>query len=162
MTTPSFPAPQLNGPRAPSTLVMSLVAVCGHKEDDQFRRLCLETLRELAASHTSLVARCNGFKPLVEAVMDGGVQDLAEPIVLTLLHVVNDPSTRCYVRPFLDLQVRGSVGRGIVLKADCRLEGGGYGIRGGGITRVADCPVRSRASYIATPVSQHQVDFSTD
>jgi hypothetical protein len=102
---PGWALSQLNGSKAPTSLAFSLVAVCGHKEDDAFRRLCLETLREMAVSQPELVARANGFKPLVEAVTDGGVQDLAEPIMLTLLHVVNDSSTRTFVRPFLDLQV---------------------------------------------------------
>lgn len=34
------------------------------------------------------------------------VQDLSEPILLTLLHLITDPSTRAYLKPFLDLQVR--------------------------------------------------------
>jgi hypothetical protein len=38
-------------------------------------------------------------------VLDSGMSDMVEPIVLTLLHVVNDPATRSHVRPFLDLQV---------------------------------------------------------
>jgi hypothetical protein len=48
---------------------MSLVAVCGHKEaeegPEQLRRLCIEALREMAVAEPQLIARCDGFRPLV-------------------------------------------------------------------------------------------------
>lgn len=31
------------------------------------------------------------------------VQDLAEPLVKTLMSIAEDPATRCYVRPHLEL-----------------------------------------------------------
>ena len=103
------------------TLLMSLVAVCGHKEggggppaqphDDDvaqnFRRLALETLREVAVSHTELVTECQGIRPLVEAVLEPPMHTLAEPILLTLLSLLDGPSTRRVFsrQPLVDLQL---------------------------------------------------------
>jgi rapamycin-insensitive companion of mTOR len=88
----------------PKSCVRSLVAICGNRED-HFRRVCLETLRELAVTNTKVVAQCDGLSTLFDAVLDNSCAELAESIILTLLLVLNEPTLRHYVRPVLDMQV---------------------------------------------------------
>jgi rapamycin-insensitive companion of mTOR len=88
----------------PKNLVRSLVAICGHRED-HFRRVCLETLRELAVTNTEVVAQCDGLSTLFDAVLDSSCAELAESIILTLLLVLNEPTLRHFVRPVLDMQI---------------------------------------------------------
>lgn len=51
------------------------------------------------------MAACDGFRPLVASVLDGALHaELAEPVLLTLLHLADHPRTRRQFRPFLELQ----------------------------------------------------------
>lgn len=51
------------------------------------------------------MAACDGFQPLVAATLDGALHaELAEPVLLTLLHLADHPKTRRRFRPFLELQ----------------------------------------------------------
>lgn len=60
--------------------------------------------REIAVAHPGFVAACDGFKPLVASVLDGALHaELAEPVLLTLLHLADHPRTRRRFRPFLEL-----------------------------------------------------------
>eukprot|EP00752_Nemacystus_decipiens_P007062 g6329.t1 len=88
--------------RLPREVVRTVVAVSGHKEDN-FRRVCLETLKELAVTDPRVVAHANGFRVLLAAAIDPANQDLAEPLVKTLMSLAEDPATRRYVRPHLEL-----------------------------------------------------------
>lgn len=62
--------------------------------------------REAAVAHPSLLAACDGFRPLVTTVLDPALSpELGEPILYTLLHLADDPTTRRFrFRPFLELQ----------------------------------------------------------
>lgn len=55
--------------------------------------------------HPGFVAACDGFRPLVASALDGALHaELAEPVLLTLLHLADHPRTRRQFRPFLELQ----------------------------------------------------------
>ncbi|CAM9962272.1 unnamed protein product [Ascophyllum nodosum] len=88
--------------KLPREVVRTVVAVSGHKEDN-FRRVCLETLCDLAVADPRMVAHANGFRVLLSAATDPANQDLADPLVTTLMSIVEDPNTRLYVRPHLEL-----------------------------------------------------------
>ena len=53
----------------PRIIAHSIIAIADDK-DDQFRRSCLDTLRELAVLNIEVVAQCNGVKTLLDAVLD--------------------------------------------------------------------------------------------
>jgi rapamycin-insensitive companion of mTOR len=78
------------------------VAISGSKEDT-FRRVCLDTLREMAVLNIAAVAQCNGIKTLFDAVLDPACEDVAESLVLTLMFLLNEAPKRRFVRPALDL-----------------------------------------------------------
>ena len=80
----------------PVAFARSLVAVANNK-DDNIRRVCLETLRELTIINSEIVLKVNGMSSLLEAVIEPNTQDMAESILLSILFLLNDPSTRCLV-----------------------------------------------------------------
>jgi rapamycin-insensitive companion of mTOR len=88
--------------RIPRIITRAIVAISGSKEDT-FRRVCLDTLREMAVLNIAAVAQCNGIKTLFDAVLDPACEDVAESLVLTLMFLLNDAPKRRYVRPALDL-----------------------------------------------------------
>ena len=77
----------------PISFARSLVAVANSKEDN-FRKICVETLRELSLVNPKLVATVNGYSCLLEAVMEPINQELADSILLTILYLLNDPNIR--------------------------------------------------------------------
>ena len=77
----------------PVSFARSLVAVANSKEDS-FRKICVETLRELSLANPKLIATVNGYSCLLEAVIDPITQELADNILLTVLYLLNDPNIR--------------------------------------------------------------------
>ncbi len=77
----------------PISFARSLVSIANSKEDN-FRKIALESLRELSLSHTSLVAAVQGFSTLMDAVVEPVSQDIADAITHTILFLLNDPLTR--------------------------------------------------------------------
>ncbi|KDO20660.1 hypothetical protein SPRG_13413 [Saprolegnia parasitica CBS 223.65] len=95
---------EIDGTQMPSCLCRSIVAIANHKEDN-LRRVALESLRELAIVNVQVVIQCNGFKTLVDSILDPTCQDLADALLLTLLYLVNEPANRDYIHSFIDAQV---------------------------------------------------------
>ena len=86
-----------------AALTKGLMAVVSQRED-RLRALCLELLRNLLLSNPGLVAECDGTKLLFDAVVDPSLSFMAEPLLLSLLSVLNNSSTRLCLRPFHDVQ----------------------------------------------------------
>lgn len=72
------------------------MAISNHR-DDNLRRVCIETLRELCVENTRVVAVVNGLTTLLDIVLEPTSQDMAEPILVSLLFLLNDPKSR-YVK----------------------------------------------------------------
>jgi Rapamycin-insensitive companion of mTOR, N-term len=77
----------------PVAFARSLVAISNHR-DDNLRRVCIETLRELSVENTRVVAVVNGLTTLLDIVLEPTSQDMAEPILVSLLFLLNDPKSR--------------------------------------------------------------------
>ncbi|OQS07508.1 hypothetical protein THRCLA_00484 [Thraustotheca clavata] len=95
---------EIDGTQVPTCICRSIIAIANHKEDN-LRRVALETLRELAIANVKVVIQCNGFKTLVDSILDPTCQDLADSLILTLLYLVNEPANRDYIHSFIDAQV---------------------------------------------------------
>ncbi len=54
--------------------------------------------------NAQLVASCNGITVLLRAILDPSLTDIANSFVLTLLYILDHPSTRKYLRPSLDVR----------------------------------------------------------
>jgi len=87
----------------PFGFARSLVATSA-QTGDGFRRVAIETLRELALANSYLVACCNGMKVLVEAAVDPALHDAADSLLLSVLHLVSQPSSRVNINMALDLR----------------------------------------------------------
>ena len=90
--------------RMPASLVQSVACLCRGNREDALRGACVETLRVFAVADTALVARCNGIKELFDAALDPRRRDLAEPLLATLLFLLDGPERRRFLRPRLALQ----------------------------------------------------------
>ena len=77
----------------PISFARSLVAVANSKEDS-FRKVCIETIRELSLANPKLVATVNGYSCMLEVVIDPITQELSDSILLTILYLLNDPNIR--------------------------------------------------------------------
>eukprot|EP00004_Rigifila_ramosa_P013527 TRINITY_DN3004_c0_g1_i1.p1 TRINITY_DN3004_c0_g1~~TRINITY_DN3004_c0_g1_i1.p1 ORF type:complete len:1085 (-),score=258.97 TRINITY_DN3004_c0_g1_i1:103-3207(-) len=88
----------------PRSLVQSLVAVAENPEDN-FKRVCLETLCEITIRNPALVALTNGLRTIFASVLEPVGQEIMDSLVLTILYVLNDENTRSYVRKDLELEV---------------------------------------------------------
>ncbi|CAM9115932.1 unnamed protein product [Discosporangium mesarthrocarpum] len=86
----------------PRDVVQTLVVVSGHMEDN-FRRVCLETLRELALANPRVVAQANGFQTLFAAALEPATQDMVDILLTSLMSIIEDPNARKYIRPQLDI-----------------------------------------------------------
>jgi hypothetical protein len=86
-----------------AALTKSLIAVASQRED-RLRALAVELLRNVLLSNPQLVAECDGTKLLFDAVVDPSLAFLAEPLMLSLLSVLNRSESRLSLRPFHDVQ----------------------------------------------------------
>ena len=97
--------------RAPRTvprgvcMLLVTVAEDTKSNDTTFKRACLETLRDLMVRNTRQVALCNGLQTLIKAMLATDSDAFAESVAYALLFVLNDPATRCLLRPSLDVQM---------------------------------------------------------
>ena len=83
-------------------LVQSILAIAEQPKDD-FRRVSLDALRELMLTVPRLVCSCNGMRVLVDSILDPACSDIAANLTLTLVFLLDQPSTRQHLRPSLDL-----------------------------------------------------------
>lgn len=101
---------ELSPRKFPEALARSLVAIASTK-DDSFRKVCLETLRELCVVNPDMVSRVHGFKVLLDAIIDPEIDDVtSEAILLSILFLLNTSSSRrygidilCVLSPLTDL-----------------------------------------------------------
>ncbi|ORZ31474.1 Rapamycin-insensitive companion of mTOR, middle domain-domain-containing protein [Catenaria anguillulae PL171] len=99
---------ELQQPLVKSTLMRILVALADHPED-KLRLLSIETLAELALSpaHLPLLAQAGGIRSLCSGMLDCP-REVTEFIALTLLTIVDDPTTRQFVRRGVDIEIVAS------------------------------------------------------
>ena len=83
-------------------LVQSILAIAEQPKDD-FRRVSLDALRELMLTVPRLVCSCNGLRVLIDSILDPACSDIAASLTLTLVFLLDQPSTRQHLRPSLDL-----------------------------------------------------------
>ncbi|XP_035698302.1 rapamycin-insensitive companion of mTOR-like [Branchiostoma floridae] len=101
----------------PCSLVNTLVAVGneGSQERDRLLRASLCVLCELAIHNPLVVSRCGGVGTILNHILDCHLARINESLMATVLHLINQPQTRCYVRaielqqmlaPFTDFHYR--------------------------------------------------------
>ncbi|KAJ7987125.1 hypothetical protein DPEC_G00335510 [Dallia pectoralis] len=90
----------------PSSIANSLIAVGndGLQERDRMVRACIAIVCELALKNPAVVAERGGLSTILKNVIDCQLSRINEALVTTILHLLNHPHTRQYVRSDVELE----------------------------------------------------------
>nr|XP_033788434.1 rapamycin-insensitive companion of mTOR isoform X2 [Geotrypetes seraphini] len=90
----------------PSSIANSLIAVGndGIQERDRMVRACIAIICELALHNPEVVALRGGFSTILKNVIDCQLSRINEALITTILHLLNHPKTRQYVRADVELE----------------------------------------------------------
>ncbi|KAA0720012.1 Rapamycin-insensitive companion of mTOR AVO3 -like protein [Triplophysa tibetana] len=91
----------------PSSVANSLIAVGndGLQERDRMVRACIAIICELALENPEIVAKRGGLSTILKNVIDCQLSRINEALITTILHLLNHPQTRQYVRSDVELEV---------------------------------------------------------
>uniref|UniRef100_A0A672YKG4 RPTOR independent companion of MTOR, complex 2 a n=1 Tax=Sphaeramia orbicularis TaxID=375764 RepID=A0A672YKG4_9TELE len=90
----------------PSSIANSLIAVGtdGLQERDRMVRAAIAIVCELALKNPEVVARRGGLSTILKSVIDCQLSRINEALITTILHLLNHPHTRQYVRVDVELE----------------------------------------------------------
>ncbi|XP_051960236.1 rapamycin-insensitive companion of mTOR [Xyrauchen texanus] len=90
----------------PSSVTNSLMAVGndGLQERDRMVRACIAIICELALENPEIVAKRGGLSTILKNVIDCQLSRINEALMTTILHLLNHPHTRQYVRSEVELE----------------------------------------------------------
>ncbi|XP_035234919.1 LOW QUALITY PROTEIN: rapamycin-insensitive companion of mTOR [Anguilla anguilla] len=90
----------------PSSITNSLIAVGndGLQERDRMVRACIAIVCELALKNPEVVAQRGGLSTILKNVIDCQLSRINEALITTILHLLNHPRTRQYVRSDVELE----------------------------------------------------------
>ncbi|XP_057216035.1 rapamycin-insensitive companion of mTOR isoform X1 [Triplophysa rosa] len=90
----------------PSSVANSLIAVGndGLQERDRMVRACIAIICELALENPEIVAKRGGLSTILKNVIDCQLSRINEALITTILHLLNHPQTRQYVRSDVELE----------------------------------------------------------
>lgn len=80
----------------PPSIVESLreIAVC---HDDVYCRVALDALAQISVRNPYLAARCQAIRVVIEAIVDPYFKAMQEALLISILYLMNDPSSRYYL-----------------------------------------------------------------
>ncbi|MFT7797327.1 rapamycin-insensitive companion of mTOR isoform X1 [Arapaima gigas] len=90
----------------PNSIANSLIAVGndGLQERDRMVRACIAIICELALKNPEVVAQRGGLSTILKNVIDCQLSRINEALITTILHLLNHPHTRQYVRSDVELE----------------------------------------------------------
>ncbi|XP_030647088.1 rapamycin-insensitive companion of mTOR isoform X2 [Chanos chanos] len=96
----------VNAQLFPCSVVNSLIAVGndGMQERDRMVRACVAIICELALKSPEVVADRGGLSTILKSVIDCQLSRINEALITTVLHLLNHPHTRQYVRSDVELE----------------------------------------------------------
>nr|XP_023421001.1 rapamycin-insensitive companion of mTOR [Cavia porcellus] len=96
----------VNASLFPSSVTNSLIAVGndGLQERDRMVRACIAIICELALQNPEVVALRGGLNTILKNVIDCQLSRINEALITTILHLLNHPKTRQYVRADVELE----------------------------------------------------------
>ncbi|ERE82505.1 rapamycin-insensitive companion of mTOR-like protein [Cricetulus griseus] len=96
----------VNASLFPSSVANSLIAVGndGLQERDRMVRACIAIICELALQNPEVVAIRGGLNTILKNVIDCQLSRINEALITTILHLLNHPKTRQYVRADVELE----------------------------------------------------------
>jgi hypothetical protein len=74
-------------------LVRSVVAIASDR-DDKFRRVCIDTLRDISFRNPAISSFCGGFRVLFDALLQPDCFEMIDSIIATMLFLYDSPETR--------------------------------------------------------------------
>uniref|UniRef100_A0A3Q3GEL0 RPTOR independent companion of MTOR, complex 2 a n=1 Tax=Labrus bergylta TaxID=56723 RepID=A0A3Q3GEL0_9LABR len=90
----------------PTSIANSLIAVGtdGLQERDRMVRAAIAIVCELALKNPEVVAKRGGLSTILKSVIDCQLSRINEALITTVLHLLNHPRTRQYVRVDVELE----------------------------------------------------------
>ncbi|TRY71427.1 hypothetical protein DNTS_011668 [Danionella cerebrum] len=90
----------------PISVTNSLIAVGndGLQERDRMVRACIAIICELALKNPEVVAKRGGLTTILKNVIDCQLSRINEALITTILHLLNHPHTRQYIRADVELE----------------------------------------------------------
>ncbi|KAK7895781.1 hypothetical protein WMY93_021106 [Mugilogobius chulae] len=90
----------------PSSVTNSLIAVGndGLNERDRLSRACVAIICELALKNPVVVAQAGGLSTILKNVTDCQLSRINEALITTILHLLNHPHTRQFVRSDVEFE----------------------------------------------------------
>ncbi|XP_029915615.1 rapamycin-insensitive companion of mTOR-like isoform X2 [Myripristis murdjan] len=90
----------------PTSIANSLIAVGtdGLQERDRMVRAAIAIICELALKNPEVVAKRGGLSTILKSVIDCQLSRINEALITTILHLLNHPRTRQYVRTDVELE----------------------------------------------------------
>ncbi|XP_053195319.1 rapamycin-insensitive companion of mTOR-like [Scomber japonicus] len=90
----------------PSSVTNSLIAVGndGLHEQDRMVRACIAIICELSLKNPVVVAQRGGLSTILKSVTDCQLSRINEALITTILHLLNHPHTRQYIRSDVELE----------------------------------------------------------
>ncbi|XP_071770397.2 rapamycin-insensitive companion of mTOR-like [Centroberyx gerrardi] len=90
----------------PSSVTNSLIAVGndGLHERDRMVRACIAIICELSLKNPVVVAQRGGLSTILKSVIDCQLSRINEALITTILHLLNHPQTRQYIRCDVELE----------------------------------------------------------
>ncbi|XP_072244394.1 rapamycin-insensitive companion of mTOR-like isoform X2 [Leuresthes tenuis] len=96
----------INAMLFPTSIANSLIAVGtdGLQERDRMVRAAIAIVCELALKNPEVVAKRGGLSTILKSVIDCQLSRINEALITTVLHLLNHPCTRQYVRVDVELE----------------------------------------------------------
>nr|XP_021332070.1 rapamycin-insensitive companion of mTOR isoform X1 [Danio rerio] len=96
----------VNAQLFPSSVTNSLIAVGsdGLQERDRMVRACIAIICELALKNPEVVAQRGGLSTILKNVIDCQLSRINEALITTILHLLNHPHTRQFIRADVELE----------------------------------------------------------
>ncbi|KAM9392798.1 LOW QUALITY PROTEIN: rapamycin-insensitive companion of mTOR-like [Pholidichthys leucotaenia] len=96
----------INAMLFPTSVANSLIAVGtdGLQERDRMVRAAIAIICELALKNPEVVAKRGGLSTILKSVIDCQLSRINEALITTILHLLNHPHTRQYVRADVELE----------------------------------------------------------
>uniref|UniRef100_A0A8C7YKJ5 RPTOR independent companion of MTOR, complex 2 a n=1 Tax=Oryzias sinensis TaxID=183150 RepID=A0A8C7YKJ5_9TELE len=90
----------------PTSITNSLIAIGtdGLQERDRMVRAAIAIVCELALKNPEVVAKRGGLSTILKSVIDCQLSRINEALITTILHLLNHPCTRQYVRTDVELE----------------------------------------------------------
>uniref|UniRef100_A0A668AP47 Rapamycin-insensitive companion of mTOR N-terminal domain-containing protein n=1 Tax=Myripristis murdjan TaxID=586833 RepID=A0A668AP47_9TELE len=97
----------VNAQLFPSSVTNSLIAVGndGLHARDRMVRACVAIICELSLKNPVVVAERGGLGTILKSVIDCQLSRINEALITTILHLLNHPQTRQYIRSDVELEV---------------------------------------------------------